>query len=102
MSEVLQIRLRPGDDETHDRLRDIFNLQTSVDRMARHRRTWTALVAAASVPVAVCAFRAAPAHSLTGWSLAIWATSFLAAVGYGLAELKCRRRLRDLLAHPDA
>jgi hypothetical protein len=98
MSEVLEIRLRPGDDAGHDRLRDIFNLQASADRMARWRHVWTAVVVAASIPIALCAAQPGAGRSLATWSLSIWATALLSAVGCGGAEVRARRRLRDLLA----
>jgi hypothetical protein len=99
MSSVLQIRLRPDDAKAHDRLGDIINLQTAADRLARRRHFWTALVATASIPLWLFVFRWSPARDLPGWVLAVWAGAFLAAAGAGLGELRCRRRLRSLLAH---
>jgi hypothetical protein len=102
MSDVLKIRLRPDDPGAHDRLGRIINVQTAADRLARRRHLWTAIVAIASIPVSLPVWKRAPAPDLVAWSLAVWATALLAAVGSGLAEFGLRQRLKSLLAQAAA
>jgi hypothetical protein len=98
MSDVLEIPLRPGDHAAHDRLRDILNSQAAADRMGRWRGLWTAVVAAASIPLSVFLFEGTPRSQVPRWSGALWATALLAAVCCGFIEWNVRRRLRALLA----
>ena len=102
MSDVLEIPLRPGDHDAHDRLRDIFNSQSEAERMGRWRRFWTAVVAAASIPLALPLFAGTPPHRMARWSGALWASALLAVVGCGLIEWRARRRLRVLLVQAEA
>jgi hypothetical protein len=102
MSDVLEIPLRADDRTAHDRLRRLINLQDAAERMARWRHFWTALVAAASVPLFVSALRRSLSGPIARGSVALWAISLLAAIASGVVELNMRRRLRPLLAQAGA
>jgi hypothetical protein len=101
MSDVLEIRLPPGDRAAHDRLRDILNFQTGADRLGRWRRLWTTMIAAASISLSLSLFQRTSPRHIARWSGALWATALLAAIGCGLIEWRLRRRLRSLLAQAD-
>jgi hypothetical protein len=101
MSDILEIRLRPDDRGAHERLRRIVNLQQSADRTAQWRHLWTAIVALASIPLALSVWSRTPARPIPGWSVALWATALTAATTSALMEWNLRTRLRSLLAQAD-